>query len=800
MTYTYPGAGGQGVCVHGMAFYGEKSDAPLYQGIVDVLSATLSSFTFRDPSIQRRSIRLVMYNDHDEGSSLVQLLSSGEVDIFVGSAMDAACLARSEIKAVSIASVTYYGTMPDGQRFAAVRERRPAGVQSAVAGLFVIRSKDRSMTSIKDIKGKIVVANLPHSEQGSMIQFREMVKHGVNPLVDLNMLVWCKDPRTALTMVADGLADVALVGAGMLNVLASEVLVSPANLKILGARPSAEWAGAPYPHTTSTDIYPDLTVAARTGTERMLLDLVVSALYKIPGNSSALSNAMIHRFETPHGTSMFDGLLQDLGMIKGESTSSVTNLTTASKCLGRADSGLRGIHETLDCPPGHMKRAFHKVAQVCHDHGLKCPMRNGVIGCSCSMCQPAEDFDIFAQDLAQGPKIYRRCKKNGWCGEGQQGLTRNIFVMDNRRETVGSVTWRIGSSQFGLPMEGNATQCDEQGMCKSETQGMIHLSNLTFPGHDHSKTLMTGMSRRIQDQDQDGHGDEIKPDQFDGLDSHAFLIELATTEVRQVILEIFVDGKQIENSPVLQSVVPLVCEDNNKVASSDGVCICRNRKIAWQDGCIDLLHLLLGILVPVAFFGAIAWSVHVQRLVVRADQLWQIDGKEIRFRKPPEVLGKGSFGLVLQGTYRGTKVAVKRAVLSSAEFKLLAQKESPLAIFATGAEPQQPPGTADAGVTAEEHQSAVGMPLSNREGGVESLGGKSSLGRGSKGNWSTGGVTASMLFTSEKIEGNMGIWSLFTQDSSKKKEADRMKRLQVGSGVSGLGSRVWIEWSDCCWV
>jgi hypothetical protein len=779
MTYTYPGAGGQGVCVHGMAIYGEKSDAPLYQGVVDVLSATLSSTTFRDPLFPRRSIRLVMYNDHDEGSSLDQLLSSGEVDIFVVSAMDAACLARSEIKAVSIASVAYHGAMPGGQRFAAVRERRPQGVQSAVAGLFVIRSEDRSMTSIEDIKGKIVVTNVPHSEQGSRIQFREMVKHGVQPLVDPGMLVWCKDPRTALSMVADGLADVALVGAGMLNVLASEALVSPRNLKILGARQNAMWAGAPFPHTTSTDVYPDLTVAVRTGTERMLIDLVASSLYKISGNSSALGKAMIHHFETPVGTSMFDGLLHDLVVmraINSESTSSVTNLTTASNCLDRADDSFGVMYKTLNCPPGHRKRSLNN-AQLCNNDVFKCPVRKGVIGCSCETCVPSEEFEIFAQDPAQGPNMYRRCKKNGWCGEGQQGLTRNIFVMDNRRGgKVANVTWRIGSSHFGLLMEGKAIPCDEEGMCKSETQGMIDLFNLTFEGHDHSQTMVNVMPRRAQLEDHHQH----QMDEFVELDSHAFCIELTTTEVRQVILEIFVDGSQMENSPVLHSVVPFVCEDKNKVADNEGVCICGSRGVAWQGGCIDLLHLLLGILVPIFVFVAIAWSVHVQRLVVRADQLWQIDGKEIRFRKPPEVLGKGSFGLVLQGTYRGTKVAVKRAVLSSAEFKLLAKKESPIAIAASGGE--QPPGTADAGTTAEEYLSE-GMPWSNKEGGVESHGGKRSLGRESRGNWSSGGVTASMLFTSENFEGNRGFCNLFAQDSSKKKEADRMKRLQVGSRV-----------------
>ena len=45
-----------------------------------------------------------------------------------------------------------------------------------------------------------------------------------------------------------------------------------------------------------------------------------------------------------------------------------------------------------------------------------------------------------------------------------------------------------------------------------------------------------------------------------------------------------------------------------------------------------------------------------------ADLLWQIKPEELHFEEPAEVLGHGTFGLVLLAEYRGTQVAIKRVM------------------------------------------------------------------------------------------------------------------------------------------
>ena len=47
------------------------------------------------------------------------------------------------------------------------------------------------------------------------------------------------------------------------------------------------------------------------------------------------------------------------------------------------------------------------------------------------------------------------------------------------------------------------------------------------------------------------------------------------------------------------------------------------------------------------------------------DQVWHVNEEELQFGHPPEVIGQGSFGVVLLAHYRGTKVAIKRVIATN---------------------------------------------------------------------------------------------------------------------------------------
>ena len=69
----------------------------------------------------------------------------------------------------------------------------------------------------------------------------------------------------------------------------------------------------------------------------------------------------------------------------------------------------------------------------------------------------------------------------------------------------------------------------------------------------------------------------------------------------------------------------------------------------------------------------------------QADSVWSVMPSELKFHQPPEVIGQGTFGMVVLAEYRGTQVAVKRVLpvkkggqgKYSAEFELLSSASVP---------------------------------------------------------------------------------------------------------------------------
>jgi len=55
--------------------------------------------------------------------------------------------------------------------------------------------------------------------------------------------------------------------------------------------------------------------------------------------------------------------------------------------------------------------------------------------------------------------------------------------------------------------------------------------------------------------------------------------------------------------------------------------------------------------------------------VQHADAVWKIDFADLLFPDPPEVLGRGAFGLVVGAEYRTTNVAIKRMLPASSKNK-----------------------------------------------------------------------------------------------------------------------------------
>ena len=66
------------------------------------------------------------------------------------------------------------------------------------------------------------------------------------------------------------------------------------------------------------------------------------------------------------------------------------------------------------------------------------------------------------------------------------------------------------------------------------------------------------------------------------------------------------------------------------------------------------------VIIPVLFIAAILAYVYVEKKKRSVDAIWSVKPGELKFDEPPEIVGRGTFGLVLLAECRGTQVAVKR--------------------------------------------------------------------------------------------------------------------------------------------
>ena len=72
--------------------------------------------------------------------------------------------------------------------------------------------------------------------------------------------------------------------------------------------------------------------------------------------------------------------------------------------------------------------------------------------------------------------------------------------------------------------------------------------------------------------------------------------------------------------------------------------------------------LLPAIILPLLAIAAVGIFFYIKQKHKAADSVWHVKEKELEFDDPPQIIGRGTFGLVLLAEYRGTQVAVKRVI------------------------------------------------------------------------------------------------------------------------------------------
>lgn len=77
-----------------------------------------------------------------------------------------------------------------------------------------------------------------------------------------------------------------------------------------------------------------------------------------------------------------------------------------------------------------------------------------------------------------------------------------------------------------------------------------------------------------------------------------------------------------------------------------------------------VITIVISVLCTLIVIAVTVTYIYKRKQEARADAMWAIDASELTYDDPVFPLGKGTFGLVLRGYYRGTTVAIKKVIAS----------------------------------------------------------------------------------------------------------------------------------------
>eukprot|EP00977_Amphora_coffeiformis_P009546 scaffold2204_cov166-Amphora_coffeaeformis.AAC.6 len=285
------------------------------------------------------------------------------------------------------------------------------------------------------------------------------------------------------------------------------------------------------------------------------------------------------------------------------------------------------LYDGIICPEGHYRVKKSEFLNQCNDIGRPCP--EGYT-CYCKPCIKAFEVDVvqwssFAEFEEEGGgslSQHKGCGKMVMCGSVEQTRKGIFRAYDNReREDVTlSAIMHVGQETYDLPVTQVANE------------------------------------------------------------SYVYEFTYSDNYVGVGILEVYVDGVQIPESPFRVQVIDRDCEidfpGKGKVPvrianlaavwvpcmTESGTCVCGTTTYEINGQCVDKsIFAVSGSVAGVMLLAFITFMV-VRYRTRKNDEAWQVSIDELHFDDPIEVIGQGSFGVVLLAEYRGTRVAIKRAV------------------------------------------------------------------------------------------------------------------------------------------
>ena len=504
---------------------------------------------------------------------------------------------------------------------------------SQFGGVIFTRHDNTDIHSLVDLRGKRVsCASISGLGSGQM-QFRQLQKAGLHHIQDLKQLVFMEKQGRVVESVISGEVDVGFVRTDQLERSTDPrtgELLDPSQVKIIEQQENVmQDDGEPFPFAVSTPLYPEWSLLALPHVRNEVVRAVETSLLEVAtyaAKKNCSTNPEIARLAQNALTAgKYAGWIPSKSNMELRNMQEETGFITVPgldsdvdrvRCVRATE-----IADAVVCPTGHFKRSKLEIARGCESMGIPCYG----FQCLCSPCIEAYDVDFFPISAGAVEQLdfnenmasiqHKGCSKFSLCGSVAQAETIAFRAIDNRKRS-------------------NAT------------------FSVSLPILDDRD------SYRMMPRTVNVSGQEVEV--------HEFSFDATMRLVGEVIVEVYINDEQIPESPFRVRVLPRDCEaamgDSLSVPSSTGECVCQSGTVEIGGGCTPLSILLPAIIVPCFILMGLAAYLLLRYKRYQADTTWIVKPQELLFPEPAQVLGRGTFGLVLLADYRGTQVAVKRVL------------------------------------------------------------------------------------------------------------------------------------------
>lgn len=397
--------------------------------------------------------------------------------------------------------------------------------------------------------------------------------------------------------------------------------------KIINAQTHRLDNGKLFPFSSSTGLNPEWPVMALDHVHKDVAREVQDALLGLREHYASIELNVTLRCDTTKEIAELAKASSMAGSLAGfrppRSYASIRTKQERAGFLRTSKDGktlqcIRGesVFNDVICPEGMFKLGKERFLDSCKAAGLEC--KEG-FECYCKPCIKAYEVDLY----------------QWFTDSAGNGTSANIAT--------------IATDKAG---------CDKMSVC-----GVIQQTKpMSMRLRDNMKRVNPDIVVKVHldDDEQIMNVHTVEGEEF------VYEFQWVRNKVGVEIMEVFFDGVQIPESPVRIQVDGRQCDidfpGEKKSNTANGDCECSSSTMDLRGKCVDSTIVAVVISILAVLVVLIVGVTYVRYKNHKNDQIWHINIDELQFDDPVEIIGQGSFGVVLLGEYRGTKVALKRAL------------------------------------------------------------------------------------------------------------------------------------------